>query len=211
MHSSSLVQAALNLPLFRAEWVLYLLLTISLLSFAVMIERALFFWRRGVDIQAIRAAFSAALEHRDIVAATKLFEAHDALETNVALQVLRVSGAGPDAVEDLLIGVTQKERERYDDRLGLLATIASTAPYIGLFGTVLGIIHAFRDLSQNLQDASTAAMSGVAEALVTTAVGLLVAIPALVAFNSFKRRVKVATNNAQLLGRMLLAHLKSEV
>jgi biopolymer transport protein ExbB len=138
-----------------------------------------------------------------------VLEPHDTLETNVVLFALRQHGLGPDAVEDLVIGALTKERERYDARLDFLATLASNAPFVGLFGTVLGIIRAFNDLASDIAQAGAAVMAGVAEALVATAVGLLVAIPAVVAFNVFKRRVKLASNNAQLLSRILLAHLKS--
>jgi biopolymer transport protein ExbB len=207
--NSSLVQLALDAPLFHAEWVLYLLLAISLASIAVMVERTLFYRRRRLELTPLRTAFSGALAKGSYDEAAKLLGAHDTLETNVVLFALREHASGPDAVEDLLLGATQKERERYDERLGLLATISSTAPFIGLFGTVLGIIHAFKDLAANSQDAASSTMAGVAEALVTTAVGLLVAIPALIAFNAFKSRVKLAVNNTQFLSRILLAHLKS--
>jgi biopolymer transport protein ExbB/TolQ len=174
-----------------------------------MCERAWFYRSKRIDIFAVRRDFSGALRSGDYAAAARVLEAFDTLETNVALFALREHGAGPDAVEDLVLGIGQKERERYDDRLSWLATIASNAPFVGLFGTVLGIIRAFKDLAGNMQNASGAVMSGVAEALVATAVGLFVAIPALLAFNAFKRRVKIASNNAQLLSRTLLAHLKS--
>ena len=129
-------------------------------------------------------------------------------ETNAVLFGLRQHAKGPDAVEDLVTGAITKEKERYDARLDILATIASNAPFVGLFGTVLGIIRAFKDLAQSAQAANVSVMAGVAEALVATAVGLFVAIPAVVAFNIFKGRVKGATNNALFLSRILLAHLK---
>jgi biopolymer transport protein ExbB/TolQ len=209
MNRPRLVQQLLALPLFHAEWVLWLLLFLSVVSIAVMVERWLFYRKRRVDLVSLRRDFSGALAKRDYAVATAVLEKHDSLETNSVLFALRSHLAGPAAVEELLIGAACKERERYDSRLGLLANIASNAPFIGLFGTVLGIMRAFNDLSANSRDSSLAVMSGVAEALTATAVGLLVAIPALVAFNVFKRSVKVATNNGQYLARMLLAHLKS--
>ena len=93
--------------------------------------------------------------------------------------------------------------------MSFLATIASNAPFIGLFGTVLGIIRSFKDLSGNISEASSAVMAGIAEALIATAVGLLVAIPAVVAFNYFKGKVKRAMNNTHLLSKVLLSHLKT--
>jgi biopolymer transport protein ExbB/TolQ len=78
-----------------------------------------------------------------------------------------------------------------------------------LFGTVLGIIRAFKDLSGNIAEASSAVMGGIAEALIATAVGLLVAIPAVVAFNVLKAKVKHIADDANLLTATLLASLKS--
>jgi len=204
------VHRILALPVFQASWVLYFLLCLSLVSIAIMIERAYFDQRREVDMPALTRSFSAALDANDYAVAAKLLEATDALETSAVLFGLRKHGAGPEAVEDLIVGATLKQRETYEARLDILATLASNAPFVGLFGTVLGIIRAFSDLSSNVRDASSSVMVGVAEALVATAAGLFVAIPAVVAFNLFKRRVKLATNNAQLLAKVLLAHLKAE-
>jgi biopolymer transport protein ExbB/TolQ len=207
--SHSVVQLIMSLPFFNAGWVLWLLLALSLASVAVMLERAVFFARHRVDVDVVRRALTAALTERDYAKAARALSAYDALETRVVLFGLREHAAGPDSVEDLIIGATTKEKERYDARLDFLATLASNAPFIGLFGTVLGIIRAFKDLSGSMRQASSAVMAGVAEALVATAVGLLVAIPAVVMFNYFKGRVRRAMNNAQLLSRVLLAHLKS--
>ena len=205
----SIVQSLLKLPLLEAGWVLWLLLGISVLSVGVMVERFFFYRQRTLVIGPIQGAFAKALAARDYPQADKVLAETDTLETNVVRRVLGEVSWGPDAVEDLLLGITQKEKERYDERLPVLATVASTAPFIGLFGTVLGIIHAFKDLASNMKDASMSAMAGVSEALVTTALGLLVAIPSLIAFNFFKGRVKLASNNTLLMSRTLLAHLKS--
>lgn len=207
--SQGLVQTLIQLPIFQAEWVLWLLLTLSVVSVAVMIERAVFYRRRGVDIGTVRREMTELLGRGDFAAAAELLRQHDSLETNVVLFGLRDHDKGPEAVEDLLAGALQMEKERYDRRLGLLATIASNAPFVGLFGTVLGIIRAFRDLASNMSQASGAVMAGIAEALIATAVGLLVAIPALVAFNVFKGKVKSATNSTNMLSRILLSHLKA--
>jgi len=122
---------------------------------------------------------------------------------------LRAYEKGPESVEDLVAGALGREKARYERRLGFLATLASNAPYIGLFGTVLGIVRSFRDLAANMAEASSAVMAGIAEALIATAVGLLVAIPAVIAFNAFKGRVKSAVTDCQLLARIVLAHLKA--
>src|SRR3954470_19375713 len=211
MHNGtgSIVQVLLGLPVFRSEWVLYLLLGLSLVSVAVMLERLVFYRRRRINTDAVRDALSLSLDRGDLEAAAKMLSKHDALETNVVLVGVRAYEKGPEAVEDLMAGALGRERARYERRLSFLATLASNAPYIGLFGTVLGIVRSFRDLAANMADASSAVMAGIAEALVATAVGLLVAIPAVIAFNAFKGRVKQSVTDCQLLARLLLAQLKT--
>jgi biopolymer transport protein ExbB/TolQ len=207
--SGSLVQTLLGLPIFNSEWVLYLLLLLSVVSIGVALERWYFYRRRTIDTVALRATLAKHLARGDFEAAAAALEKHDALETNVVLEGLRAHEKGPESVEDLLAGALGHERKRYEQRLNFLATIASNSPYIGLFGTVLGIVRSFRDLAANMADASSAVMAGIAEALIATAVGLLVAIPAVVAYNVFKGRVKDAVTNCQLLARLVLAELKA--
>jgi biopolymer transport protein ExbB/TolQ len=206
---TGLIPTLLSLPIFRAEWVLWLLLLLSLASVAVMVERALFYRAHTIDAEAVRSKLSDFLAQGDLQGAADYLESFDSLETNVVLFGLRQYARGPEAVEDLLAAATRKERARYERRLNLLATVASNAPFVGLFGTVLGIIRAFKDLSGNLAAASSAVMGGIAEALVATAVGLLVAIPAVVAFNVLRGKVKTIADDGSLLAATLLAALKS--
>ena len=208
--SGSLVQTILDLPIFESAWVLYLLIALSLASIAVMIERGLFYRSHAVDADEIKKALGKALDKGDFEAAGALLGKHDSLETNAVLAGLRAHDKGADSVEDLISGALGREKARYEQRLSFLATLASNAPYIGLFGTVLGIIKAFRDLAENIAEASQAVMAGIAEALVATAVGLLVAIPAVIAYNAFRGRVKRSVVDSEMLARVLLAQLKAE-
>ena len=207
--TQSFVQTIIGLPIFKSEWVLYLLLALSVISVGVMLERWIFYRRRRVDVDAIRASLARALDRGDFKAAAAVLREHDALETNVVLVGLQAYEKGPESVEDLIAGALGREKARYERRLDFLATLASNAPYIGLFGTVLGIVRSFRDLAANMAEASSAVMAGIAEALIATAVGLLVAIPAVIAFNVFKGRVRGSVTDCQMLARILLAHLKS--
>jgi biopolymer transport protein ExbB/TolQ len=204
-----LVQKLLSLPVFRSEWVLWLLLGLSLLSVAVMVERWIFYRRRKVNFDSLREEFAKHLDKGDFEAAAKLLAKTNSLETNVVLAGLRGYAKGPESVEDLLAGAMSREKSSYERRLPILATLASNSPYIGLFGTVLGIVRAFKDLSKDMAAASTGVMAGIAEALVATAIGLLVAIPAVVAYNVFKGMVKDAVTNTESLSRILLAELKA--
>jgi biopolymer transport protein ExbB/TolQ len=207
--TEGLVQNLLSLPVFRSEWVLWLLLGLSLLSVAVMVERWYFYRKRKIDFDAVKNDFTKALEKGDFDAASKVLDKHDSLETNVTLAGLRGYEKGPESVEDLIAGAMSRGKGEYERRLSILATLASNAPYIGLFGTVLGIVRSFKEMSKDLANASSGVMGGIAEALVATAVGLLVAIPAVVAFNVFKGMVKDSVSNTESLTRVLMAELKS--
>jgi len=207
--TGSLIQIILGLPIFRSEWVLYLLLALSIASIGVILERWVFYRRRSLNSVAVREGLTKSLQQGDFAAAAGLLKKHDALETNVVLVGLQAAELGPESVEDLLVGALGQEKARYERRLNFLATLASNAPYIGLFGTVLGIIRSFRDLAANMADASSAVMAGLAESLVATAMGLLVAIPAVIAYNVFRGRVKDSVTNCQTLGGVLLSRLKA--
>ncbi|MCU0662001.1 MAG: MotA/TolQ/ExbB proton channel family protein [Myxococcota bacterium] len=210
-HSSTgFVGTLMNLPLFQSEWVLWLLAGLSILSIAVVVERVWFYYRHKVDVRDIRSKLSGYLRTGDYQAAADYLSKFDSLETNVVLEGLKDHGMGAEAVQDLISGSAKVERSRYEKRLNFLATVASNAPFIGLFGTVLGIIRAFQDLSGNMAQASDAVMAGIAEALVATAVGLLVAIPAVVAFNVLKAKVGHMADNMHLLTSTLLAALKAD-
>ncbi len=207
--AEGLVQRLLALPVFRSEWVLWLLLGLSLLSVAVMVERWFFYRRRKLNFETLKDDFAKALDRGDFDAAAKVLAKHDTLETNVTLAGLRGYDKGPESVEDLIAGAMTRGKVEYERRLSILATLASNAPYIGLFGTVLGIVRSFKEMSKDIANASAGVMAGIAEALVATAVGLLVAIPAVVAYNVFKSMVKDSVTNTEALTRVLMAELKS--
>jgi biopolymer transport protein ExbB/TolQ len=208
--SDGLVGTLASLPIFEAEWVLWLLIVLSLLSVAVMAERLLFYRKHAVDGEAIRKRLDELLARGDYAGAAEYLAGFDSFETNVVLFGLREYRKGPDSVEDLLAGAQTRERLRYGQRLGFLATVGSNAPFIGLFGTVLGIIKAFRDLSDSMANASGSVMAGISEALIATAVGLLVAIPAVVAYNAFMAKVKAVVASSELLSRTLTDALKAQ-
>jgi biopolymer transport protein ExbB/TolQ len=207
--NQGLIATLMQLPIFQAEWVLWLLIALSLASVAVMVERVWFYRNHAIDASAVRAELRRLLDEGDLNGAAEYLTRFDSLETNTVLFGLRDYARGPDSVEDLLEAAGRKERARYEQRLTFLATVASNAPFVGLFGTVLGIIRAFKDLSTNMAEASGAVMGGIAEALIATAVGLLVAIPAVVAFNYLKGRVKSIADDGNLMCATLLASLKA--
>jgi len=131
------------------------------------------------------------------------------MEAAVARACLTHAADGPAAAEEHKAATLEEERLRHEKRIAFLGTLGNNAPFIGLFGTVLGIVRSFKEMSKDIANASSGVMAGIAEALVATAVGLLVAIPAVVAYNVFKGMVKDSVTNTEALTRVLMAELKS--
>ncbi|WP_425086493.1 protein TolQ [Zavarzinia compransoris] len=119
--------------------------------------------------------------------------------------------ASPEAVTEgverrLLVAIAEEE-ERLGRGLPFLATVGSVSPYIGLFGTVWGIMNSFIGLSQVQQATLSTVAPGIAEALIATAIGLFAAIPAVVAYNRFSARVSVLSTRFYAFGNELQARL----
>ena len=131
----------------------------------------------------------------------------DNLYTGTLRAILDASALGAFQVERAVKTYLSMERTRLEDGLTILATLGSNAPFVGLFGTVLGIIQAFAAMGVK-QGNSAEIMSGISEALVATAVGLFVAIPAVMAFNIFTRRLRVLLVNSEALKDLYLSKTK---
>jgi biopolymer transport protein ExbB len=199
----------LAFTLLGAEWVLWLLIALSVVSLAIMIERAWFFATHRVDVDTLANRLRALLAKGSLSEAKSLVEG-DSVEAHVVSAGLSEVGRGPNAVGEAMVGKKAQERLRLERNLAFLGTLGNNAPFIGLFGTVLGIIKAFHDLAGNQAGGAAVVMSGISEALVATAVGLMVAIPAVVGFNFFNRRVRATIANVDGLAHVVLAQLRGE-
>ncbi|HTS82022.1 MAG TPA: MotA/TolQ/ExbB proton channel family protein [Myxococcaceae bacterium] len=195
----------LRITLSSAEWVLWLLVALSVASLAVMLERLVFFRARRLQR---REEISQRLARGELDGLRPLVEGQDALEARVLQEGLRALPQGPAVVEEVVAATLAAERPRYERFLSFLGTLGSNAPFVGLFGTVLGIIKAFNDLGSVPIRGSAiqqTVMTGISEALVATAVGLAVAIPAVVGYNLFTRALKNRIGRAQALAHALIA------
>jgi biopolymer transport protein ExbB/TolQ len=205
-----LVDRLLRLALVGSAWVLYFLLALSVVSIAAMLERWLFFRRHRDDTVALRRRLAAALRGGDVAAARRLLAASPSLEARVIGEAVRWDAGGADAVADAIdseLFALKKELER---GTALLGTLGNNAPFIGLFGTVLGVIEAFHQLGDGANKAAMGnVMGGIAEALVATGVGLFVALPAVVAYNLVQKRIGEIENGVGALGKLWTAALKS--
>lgn len=186
----NLTEQLLGMSLLGAEWVLWLLIVLSVVSLAIMLERIIFFARQGGDMEALSE------EVRSLVAVGKtedarvLLASYGHLAAHVVSAGLREVSRGRGAVSEAMLGAKAKARLALERNLAVLGTLGSNAPFIGLFGTVIGIIKAFHDLASSQSKNPSVVMGSLSEALVATAVGLMVAIPAVLAYNYFQRRVR---------------------
>jgi biopolymer transport protein ExbB/TolQ len=173
----------------------------SIWSLAVIIDRALYFNAAKKQSREFAPRVAGALKEAKLDEAIKVADrnkkSHLAEVVTAGLQEFRNYGSG-GAITSEQIESSQRALERSEAivhaklkrGLGGLATIGSTAPFIGLFGTVVGILHAFQQIATQKTSGIGAVAGGISEALVTTAFGLLVAIPAVMTFNYFTGKVE---------------------
>jgi len=205
-----------------AGWVLILMFGLSIISVAVMLERAWLFISLRDDIPKLMRDLASLLRAGDWEGARRRLEASPSAEAAVVVAGLIEAPKGAAAAEEAMAGASALQRTRLEKRLAFLGTVGNNAPFIGLLGTVIGIVGAFDELAREASASSTAGASAtsaanvsatlqahISEALVATAVGLFVAIPAVGAYNYFQRVVKATLANTEAVGHLLLAHLKS--
>lgn len=204
-----ILQSLKDFTLAGGDWVIYLLLLGSVLAVAVIIERWIVIRRETLALDQLRRALPPRIQAKEWEAAVK--EAGRA--PGVAARILQAgfsqARAGAAAMEEHLAAAGILERGVVEKRLLILGTLGNNAPFVGLFGTVLGVIKAFHDLSAS-EGGAEVVMRGLSEALVATAVGLFVAIPSVIAYNYYQNRVKELMGGVEALGRLLLARVKSQ-
>jgi biopolymer transport protein ExbB/TolQ len=133
------------------------------------------------------------------------------VEAEIVGEALGWYDDGTEAVEQILVKAARVRRKNFEGGLLFLGTLGNNAPFIGLFGTVLGIVTAFRELGSS-QGAATAGMGnvmgGIAEALLATAVGILVALPAVIFYNVFQKKGADVEEQAAALGNVVIASMR---
>jgi biopolymer transport protein ExbB len=205
----NLTERILGFMLLGSEWVLWLLIGLSVLSVAVMVERAIYL-RAGGDADRLARELGALLRSGDVEVARQTVNGQRAPAAIVAAAGLDHFERGSDAVAEAMASAKARLRTEMERNLGVLGTLGNNAPFIGLFGTVLGIIKAFADLARNQAGGAGAVMGGISEALVATGVGLMVAIPAVIAFNFFQGKVRKAMARVDTVAHLLLAGLPAD-
>jgi biopolymer transport protein ExbB len=202
-----LEKAVTQFALLGAWWVLWLLVLLSLGCVAISIERVVYLVRDATERTRLGNAVNAFLRGGDAAAFRTALAGMTGFEARVLGAGIELAGQGPAAVEKAMAGTTLHEKMRMERGLSYLATVGSNAPFIGLLGTVLHIVRAFQLMRLDDADAMNSVMHDIGQALVATAVGLFVAIPAVVLYNLFTRWVKSRLGRSESLADLVVARL----
>lgn len=205
-----LEQRMLDFALLGAGWVMWLLVALSVLCVGVAVERTIYAIANSTPVAGLQQAIADFMKQGDRAGFLQKLQGMKGAEARVIAAGVDAAEQGPAAAEEAIAGTLMFERMKLDRGLAILGTTGSNAPFIGLFGTVLGIIKAFNDLGKTTAESANAVMAGISEALVATAIGLMVAIPAVVLYNIFQRRNKAALTRTESLAHLVLARLKGD-
>jgi biopolymer transport protein ExbB/TolQ len=166
-----------------------ILLVVSVLSWWVIIERAIRFARLKIDVKPFMDKIKKMAAKKDYEGAISFCQSMPGPVPAVVMAGLRNRDLEKEKIESAMQREMNSEAGRMQKYLGILGTIGNVTPFIGLFGTVIGIIRAFHDLALTSGGGPAVVANGIAEALVATAMGLFVAVPAVIAYNLFVREI----------------------
>ena len=192
-----------------AEILLWVLLLTSILSVTMILER--FFTLRSIYKKNVEFRNKA----EDLLQSQTLDELEDLAKNKDSLPgralsygLRHVKSEGLEGLSEVFNSFLLIEKPKLEKNLNFLATVGSNAPFVGLLGTVLGIMKAFSDLAANSGGGNDAVMAGIAHALVATAVGLFVAIPAVIGYNYFQKLVRQSLQSIDVARELCLAYAK---
>lgn len=191
--------------------VIWILLVLSIVSVGMILERFFALKRISAESKRIRARIKMALQSNSVEDIEEIAKDPQVLEgraASYALKHMRDNGSrGLEEIFNTFALIEKPELERY---LGFLATVGSNAPYIGLLGTVLGIMKAFNDLAMAPEAGQQTVMAGISLALVATAAGLFVAMPAVIFYNYYSKQVKGIFTSLESVKELCLAYAKKK-
>lgn len=206
----SIDQAFSSLANHGARWIFWLLVALSVLALAIAVDRVVLLVASRDDATRLRADLTEALRRGVPARAIEALRRSASFEAKVLLAGLASESAGPAVAEERMASASQWAKLAMERNLAVLATVGTNAPFIGLLGTVIGIIRAFRSLDAAGGRVSAHLLSDIGEALVATGVGLLVALPAIAFYNTFQRVIAARIARADALGREVMAFLKTD-
>ena len=204
-----------NLPFLQlltstgGSWVIYLLFALSVLALAIIIERVVIITRQFKYQEGVLPSLTEKLEEESPQKLLSQLKS-DSVLYRIAKELVDHSSKGFASLERHLETRISLEKRYLEKHVLILGTLGNNAPFIGLLGTVLGVIRAFHDLGASAGQGPEVVMQGISEALVATAVGILVALPCVASYNFFQKRIKDTLIDADRFGKQLIAVLESE-
>jgi len=195
-----------SMALLGAEWVMWLLVALSIGALAVIVERSLYFVSSRENMPRLTANMVDLLRRGQADVARKRLQESPGLEARVAAAGLE---ADLDGASERMDAERLRVKLLMDRNLAFLGTLGNNAPFVGLLGTVIGVVGAFSELAQGGAQVSAGLMAEIGEALVVTGLGLVVALPAVASFNLFQRVIRTRLERADALAAQVLAHLKA--
>ena len=191
--------------------ILWILLILSVLSIGMILERFFALRKMSTESKRVRDRIKVALQSNSLEDVEDIAKDHSSIEGRVAGYAMKhMKDSGSKGLEEVFNTFALTERPELEKSLGFLATVGSNAPYIGLFGTVLGIMKAFNDLATAPEAGQQTVMAGISMALVATAAGLFVAIPAVAAYNYYSKQVRGIFQNIESVKELCLAYAKKK-
>ena len=211
MGSFSVIALFERFALLGAEWVMWLLVVMGFVALVLFFVRLYFFNRYSVDVDQLVTRLNRSWIETCEGAPTnnQIEDLHcghpDSMELSVVRGVVEAFEQDNEQLDHIMQKIILTQRPLYERHLPYFGIVGSNAPFIGLFGTVIGVIISFKELGENPKGGLEVVGPGISEALVATAVGLLVAIPAVIMFNYLKSKMRGRIQNSELVYRHLLA------
>lgn len=200
-----------TLAQYADQVVLFVLVMMSVVSVGMIFERYISLKKISENSMAVRLKIKSILRDNNLAGFEELAKDTNTLEGRAASQALRhLKESGLAGSEEMFNTFMLNEKPELEKYLPVLATVASNAPFIGLLGTVLGIMKAFNDLAQASDAGQQTVMAGISVALIATAAGLFVAIPAGIFYNYYNRKVKSIFTSLESVKELALAYAKKK-
>lgn len=196
------------LALFWSSPTLIVLFICSVISVIFILERGLYYLINLPSTEKFVRGLRPLIQKKDIPAALSFCEKHRGPMARVVRATIENSKESLESLSSLLSSLIKKEEVQLERFLGILGTLGNTAPFIGLLGTVIGIIRAFQSLATAGSGGPNVVAAGIAEALVATAAGLLVAIPAVIFYNYYVSRVRLTITDIEAAVEQVLFIIK---
>ena len=191
--------------------VLWILLVLSVLSIGMILERFFALRKVSVESKKVRTQIKRALETNSVEDVENIARDINSVEGRAAGYAMKhMKDSGSRGLEEVFNTYALTERPDLEKFLGFLATVGANAVYVGLFGTVLGIMKAFNDLATAPDAGQQTVMAGISMALVATAAGLFVAIPAVISYNFFTKQVRAIMHSLDSVKELCLAYAKKK-